>query len=85
MLLFIKFYFKSSIYFFNCFDSGPSIIFTWLSISTIPLAPNFCIPSLFTSVTSLRVALNLDKLTSVFIMLSFPQSAESYSTSWTTT
>ena len=35
-------------YFFNVLALGPNIIFNWLSISTIPLAPNLWIPSLST-------------------------------------
>ena len=33
--------FMSSIYFFSCLELLPKIIFNWLSISTIPLAPSF--------------------------------------------
>ncbi len=72
MIFKIIFYFKSAIYFFNCFEFGPNIIFNSLSISTIPLAPNFCIPSLLTIEISFKVALNLDKLTSVLIIFSRP-------------
>ena len=62
-------YFKSAMYFFNCFELGPSIILSSLSISTIPLAPNFCIPSLFTILVSLSLTLSLDRFISVSIIL----------------
>ena len=62
-------YFKLSMYFFNCLLLEPKIIFNWLSISTIPFAPNFWIASLLTTLTSFNVTLKRDKLISVEIML----------------
>ena len=53
-------YFNSSIYFFNCLESLPRIIFNSLSNSTIPLAPSFWIASLLAREVSFKVTTNLD-------------------------
>ena len=50
-------------YFFNCFDSGPNIIFNSLPISTIPLAPSFVIASLLAFEISFAASGETEKVT----------------------
>ena len=59
-------------YFFNAFAFGPNIIFNWLSISTIPLAPSLWIASLLTIDTSFKVVTVKFRPYKLFVIAGLP-------------